>query len=258
MRLPELQRLCAASIASPGDNTRQQQFSSHIRQSSIENATRIAVYQNNTIEIARGALSNVYPTVEQLVGEACFRSLAQSYMNANPSRSGDLQSYGSAFPALLGELYSDTEHDYLRDVARLEFALDECLTKEYKPGISGEQLQNAISGETDLHFASNPSLYLVESRYPILTIWRAHHGSGQAKLSLDAGGQNVALVRLEDEAQMTSISNAGVQLIRALAANGSLNDAVDDPDETHADELVQALQDAVKSAAFTEITPRVS
>lgn len=253
MKLPELQRLCAAEFTAQAGNAAVQNLSSHIRQSSVGNANRIAVYQNNVVEIARGALANVYPTIEQLVGAACFRSLARAYLDANPSQSGDLQSYGCEFPALLDELYGATEHAFLGDIARLEFALDESLTQPYRQGISGRQLQNAASSEADSYFTANPSFFLVESKYPILTLWRAHHRSTPTELSLDADGQNVALVRLEDEAQMISISDSGARLIRALAAGNSLGDAVG---ETNSEELVQTLQEVVISAAFMKITPQ--
>lgn len=254
MRLPELQQLClerfaASEAAAPGA------LEAQISAGSIAKLTRIAVYENNCSEIITGALRNVYPTIEQLVGTACFRSLARSYLQDHPSDSGDLQSYGHAFPALLDQIYATSEHGFLGDVARLEYALDECLTAENLPGVSGEQLQEAFGLEdADIRLSPNPSLHLIESAYPILEIWRAHRNETTDELSLDTGAQNVVVVRADNDAQMTLVSSTGAELIGLLAKDQNIDDALaqlSDPDD---DKLVQALRDIVASGAISAIS----
>lgn len=258
MRLPELQQLCLERFAA-GDAVAPGALEAQISEGSIAKLTRIAVYENNFSEIVTGALRNVYPTIEQLVGAACFRSLARSYLQDHTSHSGDLQSYGHAFPALLDQIYSTSEHAFLGDVARLEFALDECLTAENLSGISGEQLQEAIGQEdTDIRLLPNPSLHLIESAYPILEIWRAHRNETTEKLSLDTGAQLVVVVRATNDAQMTLVSATGAKLIGLLAKDQSIDDALSQLGDSDDAQLVQALRDIVASGAFSAISVRSS
>jgi hypothetical protein len=227
---------------------------SRIHEGSIPKSARIAVYENNFTEIVSGALRNVFPTIDRLVGDTCFRTLARTYAQTHASYSGDLQSWGSAFPALLDGIYSSTEHAFLGDVARLEFAIDECLIAGNLPGISSEQLQDAINAdEAVVELTPNPSLHLIESDFPILDIWRAHRDGMPENASLDGEAQNVAVVRTDEDAQITLLSKTGARLIRALRERNSLDDAMSDLGATDTEQLAQALRDIVRSGAFSEI-----
>jgi hypothetical protein len=214
----------------------------------------MAVYRNNVAEIVKGALGNVYPTIQALVGDTCFRSLASHYSRFNKSVCGDLQAYGAVFPAMLDQIYASSEHGFLGDVARLEFALDACLCAESVPGITGEQLHSALSIDSaEARLKRNPSLFLIESRYPILDIWRAHRDGETDQLSIDEPAQNVAVVRAGNDARMTVVSRAGARMIRALEPETAIDDLCVAIEDADTDELTVALRDVVASRAIVEV-----
>ena len=254
MQLHELQQLCLSRFTDTPESTTRADLEDRIVSGPRSKSTCIAVYRNNVAEIVKGTLSNVFPTVQQLVGDACFSSLARRYSSIHASLSGDLQSYGEAFAAMLDEIYVSTEYAFLGDVARLEFALDECLCAEFQPGITGEQLHAVLSDATvEVLLHRNPSLHLIESRYPILDIWRSHREARFERMSLDQPSQNVVVVRSGSDAQMTVVSRTGARLIRSLSEQTAIDDLLSALDHAEADEIAAALRDIVASNAVTEV-----
>ncbi len=249
MRLPELQRLCLARFTAC-DVSPKHILEDQIDGGAIGKTTRIAVYVNNFAAIVAGALRNVFPTVEQLVGDACFRGLAQRYSREHASVSGDLQAYGHAFPAMLGQIYGAGEYAFIADIAQLEFALDECLAAADSPSMTGEQLQRALSEETDIPLSPHPSLHLVESSFPIVTLWRAHRDGELASLSIEAPAQNVVVVRAGSDAQMTVVSPFAMRLIQALISDGPLDAALSGLGSADTERLTRALREIIASRAL--------
>lgn len=199
----------------------------------IPPATRIEVYRNNAREICRKALANSCPVVEQLVGDACFRSLAREYLDTHPSTSGDLQHFGREFPAILDALYSGSEYDYLGDVARLELAIEDALLEPEAGTLDLDALADVPPDRLgDVIFTQAPSLRLIGSRYPLLSIWRAHQPGGEESVDLSSGAEYVAVRRVGDEVEMRLVDRAAFTLGRTLNGGGSLNQVWDElPDD---------------------------
>ena len=251
MKLPELQQICLDRFAAYSGDAAAPVLEHHIRAGRIPAAARIAVYENNYIQIVAGTLRNIYPTIEQLVGDVCFLSLARSYARTHPSNSGDLQSFGQAFPQLLDAIYSTTENAYLGDVARLEEAIDDCQTKQYLPAMNEAGFQQWLEAEHPCTaLVPNPSFHLVRSAYPILSIWRAHRDDDFSGVSARPDPQRVAVVRSHDDAQLTLVGETGAALIDALARHADPVDALTELGELETQQLAQALRDTVASGAF--------
>ena len=135
----------------------------------------VQVYQNNARETYRKALLASYPVIERLVGEDCFRGLAQKYMRDYPSTSGDLQNFVVAFPKFLFELYGDSDFAYLPDVARLEWAAEEVQLAGESERIDLDALSRLDPGRyANVRFSRSKSARLVCSPYPILSIWKTN------------------------------------------------------------------------------------
>ena len=56
----------------------------------LASARRIEIYRHNVFSNLRGVLSDVFPVVERIVGDAFFRHAADQFIRETPSRSGDL------------------------------------------------------------------------------------------------------------------------------------------------------------------------
>lgn len=184
----------------------------------------LAVYRNNYVEGTVKTLVADYPVIERLVGAPCFRALAQAYRHANPSRAGDLQPFGAAFPGFLAERFRETAHAYLADVARLERAIADCLCEPLLPAMRIDALADVdLGGTTDLKFLLQPASRWLKSRWPLLAIWRANQetrdGSG---VDLLAGGAHLLIQRGEDGVVLRE-TDPGVFLFgESLAAGAPL------------------------------------
>jgi hypothetical protein len=133
---------------------------------------RFRVYRNNVTVGLVDALAATYPAVQALVGETFFRAAAREAVRANPPRSPVLIDYGGFFPDFLAGFPPAASLPYLADVARLEWAW----TRAYNAAdaapapvsILGDVAPEALSGA---RLVAHPSLRLVASRYPVVTIW---------------------------------------------------------------------------------------
>ena len=86
---------------------------------------RIGIYRRTIATNYRNALGATYPVVRRLVGTPFFDAAVDAYVEAHPSRSGDLNEYGATFGEFLGGYEPASDLPYLPDVARLEWAIDE-------------------------------------------------------------------------------------------------------------------------------------
>jgi hypothetical protein len=194
-------------------------------------ATRVAVYRNAVRASQRGALAAVFPVVEQLVGTAFFNEAADQCLARHPSTSGDLHDLGAAFPDFLREYSHAAELPYLGDLAALEWALDRAFHAADATPITVQALAQLPADALDrLVLAPAPGVALIESAWPIHTLWRAHQPGAAlpSDFILDQGGETVAVYREGYEcvaeildppsAALLATSLAGRPLARALEA----------------------------------------
>lgn len=184
----------------------------------IPPSVRVDIYRNNLRENYRKALANTYPVVERLVGLDCFRGLAASYCRQYPSTSGDLQDFGQAFPALLADLYTDTDFAYLPDIARLEQAIESALIAPRSKAIDIEGLAGVDPADHDrIQFRLRPGVSLVRSAFPVLAIWQANQQDVSPIVDLDAGGALLAVSREEESAEIRPLDAGAMQLAECFA-----------------------------------------
>ena len=186
----------------------------------------VQVYQNNARETYLKALVAGYPVIARLVGEDCFRGLAQKYMRDYPSTSGDLQNFGDVFPKFLSELYGDSNYAHLPDVARLEWAVEEVQLDGESERIDFDALSRLDPGRyANVRFSRSESARLVCSDYPILSIWRTNQPGQEADVDLDSGSEQVVVRRLEGSVELNLINPIATSLAAHLDAAETLDGA---------------------------------
>jgi len=89
-----------------------------VRTSGTSTGERMAVYCRTIRANYRNAMSATYPAVRRIVGTLSFNAAVDAYVDAHPSRCGDLNEYGDAFGDFLHGYAEAAELPYLRDVAR--------------------------------------------------------------------------------------------------------------------------------------------
>src|SRR5262245_39393997 len=95
-----------------------------IRADGISPLQRLGFYRTNVLSNYLEGLRATYRCVENLVGPGCFAYYADQFIRETPSRSGDLNRYGSELADFLARAPIAMQLPYLADVARLEWLLD--------------------------------------------------------------------------------------------------------------------------------------
>jgi hypothetical protein len=209
----------------------------------IPRTIQVQIYQNNVRETFRKTLASSYPVIEQLVGDACFRGLCQSYLRRYRSSSGSLQHFGAKFFELLADQFGGTQYGYLPDVAHLEWACEEVLADRECNSLYLQTLGEVSPAEyASLRFQFLEGIRLIGSDYPILAIWRANQPGESATVDLSKGSEYVAIMRRDGDAVLRLISPLLYQIIQSLQTGMTLGEACgSELSSTDQSELVTAL-----------------
>lgn len=158
-------------------------------------ASRFDVHRNNVTAGVLGVLEARFSVVKQLVGEGFFRAMAADYVAQDPPRSPILMLYGQTFPAFVASFEPAADVPYLADVAQLEWLQHTASHATDCRPIGADKL-SAIPIESieTVHFDLHPSLGLLASSFPALSIWRMHLSDQGAKGGTLAATPEFALI----------------------------------------------------------------
>ena len=150
---------------------------------------RMAVYSRTIRSNYRNAMSATYPAVRRIVGTSLFHAAVDAYVEAHPSRSGDLNEYGGGFGEFLRHYERAAELPYLPDVARLEWAIDEA-DRAADSDFAGDAVVAALAqvpadALPDLQLDLEPSCRLVASAFPLFRIWQVNQPAYDGELRVD-------------------------------------------------------------------------
>jgi len=190
---------------------------------------RLSIYRNNTLSNLNGAMRQVYPIVDKLVGAAFFDQAVRQFILECPSSSGDLNDYGDHFAEFLAAYQPAAELSYLPDVARLEWALEKAYYAADHGPLELSRL-GMIPPEryNDLRLTLHPSIGLIQSDYPLQEIWRVHQSDyqGDGTVDLHAGTVWLLITRRELECLIEPITQAEYIFLRCLHEGNSFIGAV--------------------------------
>lgn len=190
---------------------------------------RFDVYRNNVTVTAIDALGDTFPAVRALVGDEFFRATARAYLDQSPPRSPLLFRYGATFGDFLDAFPPAARAvPYLGDVARLEFArLQAHHAADATPlSISalGEIAPNEVASVT---FEAHPSVSLIRSRFPVVSLWGASSGLASSD-DVDMGRPEDALTfRPGLDVDTRILPPGGGAFLAALLDGDTLGDAAE-------------------------------
>jgi Putative DNA-binding domain len=198
----------------------------------------LAAYRSNAGALAERALGSAYPTLAALIGAESFAALARHFWHAQPPVRGDVGEWGEALPAFIADSEQLASEQYLADSARLDWAVH-VATRAADASAAWPPALDALATTepTQLRLQLSPGAAVVESRWPIVTIWQAHHGDepfDNVRAAFAAERAETALVWRDDgfaihveatdsraDAAFTAASIDGRSLAAALDAAGT-------------------------------------
>ncbi|MEM7504868.1 MAG: DNA-binding domain-containing protein [Pseudomonadota bacterium] len=251
LSLHELQRRFAAGLGGEANA-----LDGVVRAGTFSAAERLRIYRNNYNLSLTAALGDVYPVVQQLVGEGFFGWLAHKFVAVHPSRSGNLHDFGAELPAFLESFEAAAELPYLPDVARIEWGWHAAFHAADVEPFPLEHLA-AVPAEAHEHlrFAVRPGMTLVASAFPASEIWEAHQpdGDADAEIDLGAGAEWVLVLRNDHGVQVVRLAPGMYAMLEAMIAGATFGDACTYADESAPDtDLGGALRDLMALGALID------
>jgi hypothetical protein len=190
---------------------------------------RFRVYRNNVLGGLARALAERFPVVHRLVGEAFFMAMASEFARLHPPASPLMLQYGARFPGFLAGFPPVADLPYLPDVARLELLCGRAYHAAEMPSLPPQAFAGLDPAAiAELGFELHPSLSVLRSIHPVVSIWRANRGAGapgplrswqgeEARIWRDDAAVVVDLLR-PGEAAFLALLQAGLPLGSAIAA----------------------------------------
>lgn len=188
---------------------------------------RFAVYRNNVVLGLVEALKDKFPVACRIVGAEFFQAMARIYALHNPPRSPILLEYGSGFADFVESFDPAATLPYLSDVCRIERAwLEAYHAPEAEPLLADELSTVLPSDIPELQLAFHPSTRLIRSRFPALTIWSTNiEGATPIPVDLEAGGENILIVRPSAEVEVRGLACAEMEFVTALSEGFTIQNA---------------------------------
>lgn len=130
---------------------------------------------NDIIGLLIRALAARYPVVRRLAGDESFLATARRFVRAQQPHLSTVLHFGEAFPGYLRSLGRSASFEYLANVAEIEAARARAMRSADARPVGRAALASLSSSRMrELGVLLHPSVSLVASRFPIVTVWAAN------------------------------------------------------------------------------------
>jgi hypothetical protein len=184
----------------------------------------LAVYRNNVMSGLIKVVAARFPAVRRLLGEDYFLESVRRFIAAEPPRSPLLLDYGDGFPEFLRRLGDDS---CIADIADLEVARGKAYHAADAVSLPPQAFA-AIPAErlAGLRLTFHPSVSLLQSRFPIVSLWQAEQEAGH--VALRQGRAEAALIaRPVLEVEVWNLPPGGFAFLTALRRGATMAEAAE-------------------------------
>jgi hypothetical protein len=197
-------------------------------------ARGMEAYQANAGASAERALATAFPTVQALMGEESFAALARAHWQACPPERGDLALFGDQLPDFIAASEQLADVPYLADSARLDWRLAESeRAADAEVDLSTLGLLSEAE-PTRLRLALMPGTAVLDSAYPVVSLWQAHQPGAEAEAARDkvraalqsGQGEHAVVSRARWRAQAFAIDAATARWMHRLLRGDVLSSAL--------------------------------
>lgn len=188
---------------------------------------RFAIYRNNVVFGLIEALGARFPVCRRLLGTECFDASAALFARQTPPRSPVLLEYGEGFAEFLEAFPPFAEFDYLGDMARFEAALGRAYHAADGTPLAPALLASLKPEELDRSALTlHPSLEIIASRRPVLSIWRAHQGDDPPEIVTLERGEDALILRPDLDVEAHLLPLGGRAFLSAIVEGRTLGEAI--------------------------------
>jgi hypothetical protein len=197
---------------------------------------RFNIYRNNVTVGLLDALAARFPVTRQIVGEDFFKCMARLFIAEHPPSSPLMMFYGDSFPDFIASFEAASDLAYLADVARLEAARTRAFHAQDAIPLEPSALRSVSAEDLGvMHVKLHPSMEIVSSTFPIVTIFAMHTGDIPLEAITDWHGETALIVRPQFDICIRCLPPGGASFLQVLNRRQSLTEAVEaavagDPD----------------------------
>lgn len=195
---------------------------------SREPVKRFAVYRNNVVAGLVNALRARFPATERIVGKEFFFAMARLFVAAHPPRSKILSEYGDDLPGFIAAFAPASELRYLPDVTRLEAARTRAYHAADVVPVARDELAAIDPAQLGaLRVMLHPSLQIVRSRHPVVTIWAMNSGEMPLGPVDERQAEDALILRPAYEVGVRHLPQGGAAFLLALSDGATLSAAAE-------------------------------
>lgn len=189
---------------------------------------RFNIYRNNRVVSLIDALRSTYPAIEKLVGDEFFKASARAYIEAHPPTQPVMAEYGSGFGQFISAFPGTGRFPFLADVAELEWQYLQSFHSADAAVIDATAL-SAIASESIMYIGMDchPALHVIESAWPVGTIWTSCVRETDSSLVDMQQGEAVVITRPDLQVQVNTVDSAAVIFLNAIRAGDTLTAAAE-------------------------------
>jgi putative DNA-binding protein len=175
------------------------------------------------------ALVVQYPVIHRLVGDESFRAMARQFVERGSSRSSSLLCHGETFPSFLRTLGETASSEYVADIAELEEARAKarrCAADAFP--IKAQAISSAWRKKRgEVCVVLHPSVVLIASRFPIVTIWESNQLHGETGMIDRWRGECALVARPFVDVEVRCLPSGSCAFVSALAEGQTMAIAAD-------------------------------
>jgi hypothetical protein len=189
---------------------------------------RFAVYRNNVFWGLTEALKSRFPAAVAIVGDTFFAAMAGEYIRVEPPRSPLLLAYGDSFADFVAHFEPASGLPYLPDVIRLETARTQAYhSADCLPLDPGGLASIPPEHLPSLTFRPHPSMSVVRSKHPVVTIWAMNAGELPVGPIHQWTAEDALIVRPDMAVHVHRLGPGGAVFVEALAKGVALGNAAE-------------------------------
>jgi hypothetical protein len=220
---------------------------------------RFAVYRNNVVAGLIDALGKRFPVVRRLVGDEFFRAMAKIYVTTQPPASPIMMLYGESFPEFIDGYAPAAPAPYLGDVARIEIARGRAYhAAEATPVGPGAFAALPPERLGELRLQLHPSVSIITSAYPIVSIWRVNDDPDRAAPISPWAAEAALVARPFADVEVRRLPPGAAAFLQRLTVGASVAEAIKAGMVAATDfDLVESLGLLIASRVVVAIGPVV-
>lgn len=209
---------------------------------------RFNVYRNNYFHGLIGTLSDAYPLVAHLLGQAAFASLTHRFLREHPIREVSLAVAGDGFVDFVAQVSFATHEALIRDAARLDRACLQSLHAPDQPLLPAAALQQLGEALASARFEAHAATRLIASTQALVTNWRSRTADTGA---LDGPAEGALVTRVAGRIQVLALNPAATEFGRLVLNSTPVMDSYEKAQamDEHFD-LTRCFGDFLAAGAF--------